>query len=123
MKLPYTVRGKVKKGAERGRDLGFPTANIALHKKLPEGIYASEVTVDGNPYPAAIFIGSAKTFNEKDYKLEAYILDFDKDLYGKWITVHLLKKLRENKEFKTPEDLVKQMEKDVLEVRAFLSSR
>lgn len=115
----YTYWGKVKKGAQRGKDLGFPTANISLHKKIPEGIYVSEVFVQGKKYHAATFIGSAETFNEKDYKSESFLLDFSGNLYGKWISVRLLKKLRDNKKFTSSESLISQMKKDILAVREF----
>ena len=111
--------GKVKKGAHRGRLLGFPTANIALHKKIPEGIYTSTIRVDKNNFSAATFIGSVKTFNEKDYKAETYILDFAKDIYGKWIIITLLKKIRDNKKFTGEKELVNQMKKDIEEVRKY----
>ena len=121
MNYIYKFKGKVRKGAKRGKLLGFPTANVALHQEIPEGIYASLVAVNGKQYFAATFIGSAKTFGEKDYKAESYILDFDQNLYGKWISVKLFKKIRGNKKFNNPEDLVIQMKKDILQVSLLLS--
>lgn len=117
----FVFFGKVQKGQNRGKDLGFPTANIKLHKKIPEGVYASQVKVNGGNYAAATFIGSSKTFNEKDYKSESYILDFNEEIYGKFITVKLLKKLRGNIKFSSKEELVEQIKKDVLNVRSFFS--
>ncbi|MCL5435065.1 MAG: riboflavin kinase [Patescibacteria group bacterium] len=122
MKPLFTFRGKVKKGKERGKVLGFPTANIALRKNIPEGIYASIVKIDNKEYFAATFIGSAKTFNETDYKAESYILDFDKNIYGKPITVTLFKFLRGNKKFNSEEKLISQMKQDILAVRKFFNS-
>lgn len=113
--------GKVKKGKGRGKNLGFSTANIALHKNIPEGVYASRVTIADNVYPASTFIGSAKTFGEKEYKAESYILDFDKNIYGKWITIRLFKKLRGNKKFDSQQTLIKNMEQDVLATRKFFN--
>ena len=114
-----TFWGKVKKGKSRGKNLGFPTANIALHKNIPEGVYVSEVIIANKVYSAATFIGSAKTFGEKEYKAENYILDFDKNIYGKWITVRLFKMLRGNKKFTSQQALIKEMELDVLAARKF----
>lgn len=111
--------GKVKKGKGRGKQLGFPTANIALHKNIPEGVYTSEVAITDNVYPAATFIGSAKTFGENEYKAESYILDFDKNIYGKWITIRLFKKLRGNKKFASGQALIEKMKQDVLATRKF----
>lgn len=73
-------------------------------------------------YNAATFIGAAKTFNEKDTKSESYILDFEKNIYGKWITITFFKKLRDNKKFDSIEKLIKQMEKDVSETRRFFTA-
>lgn len=117
-----TLRGKVRKGASRGKQLGFPTANIFLHKKVEEGIYLAKVKVGDKTYNALTFIGSAKTFNEKDVKAESYLLDFSGSLYDKWITVYLLKKLRENQKFSSANDLVVQMEKDLLVAQEFFAS-
>ena len=116
----YTVNGIVVRGEARGKDLGFPTANIALTTEIPEGIYASDVTVDGKMYHAASFVGSAKTFESVDVKLESYILDFHQDLYGKKITVKLYHKIRENVKFNSVEELVEQMHKDVEEINETL---
>jgi riboflavin kinase/FMN adenylyltransferase len=111
----------VREGKKRGRLLGFPTANVRLHKKIPEGIYVSEVVLASRKYMAATFIGSAKTFNETDYKAESYMLDFDEDIYGKWIKVRLFKKIRGNEKFVSEALLIKKMEEDVLATRNFFS--
>lgn len=121
MKPMITFWGKVKKGKSRGKQLGFPTANISLHRNIPEGVYTSRVNIAGNVYPAATFIGSAKTFGEKEYKAESYILDFDKNIYGKWITIRLFKKLRGNKKFDSQQALVEEIKRDVLATRKFFS--
>ena len=119
MKSLYEIKGIVKTGAKRGKNLGFPTANIEIDEKIPEGIYAAKVAVDGNEYNAAAFIGAAETFGEKEFKAEAYILGFSGDIYGKQITIKLFKKLRENKRFDNKNQLVEQMKKDVLATREF----
>ncbi len=119
MKPIYIIRGKVRKGKQRGRILGFPTINISLHKNIPEGIYISQVLVSDTCYQAASFIGSAKTFGEKEYKLESFLLDFDKNLYGRWVTVSLYKRIRGNKKFASVNNLIRQMERDVSEVRTY----
>ncbi|HSD99034.1 MAG TPA: riboflavin kinase [Patescibacteria group bacterium] len=117
-------RGKVVKGKSRGKDLGFPTANIAVHQKIEEGIYLGKSQTSkpkSQDLPSLIFIGSAKTFGEKDYKAEVYILDFKGDLYGKYITVHVLKKIRDNKKFDSQEELIEQMEKDLEVAKKFFA--
>ncbi len=118
----YTFWVKVRKNIQRGKKLGFPTANINLVKKIPEGIYISKSKIDGRIYPSLTFIGIAKTFNEKIFQAETYILDFKKDIYGKWVTIELLKKIRENKKFPSAQDLMIQMKKDEAAARKYFAN-
>ncbi|MBI3984679.1 MAG: riboflavin kinase [Candidatus Levybacteria bacterium] len=113
------IWGKVKKGSERGRLLGFPTANIALHKKIELGIYVSYTKVFEKTYPSVTFIGNATTFDEKEIKAETYILDFKKDLYKKYISIRLLKKLRGNIKFKNEKELIRQIKKDIEDTKKY----
>ncbi len=104
--------GKVIKGKKRGKSLGFPTANVKLHRDIVDGIYISLAIIDKHPHPALTFIGAAKTFQERDVKAETYILSFGKNVYGKRISVRLIKKIRENQNLESAEALVKQMKSD-----------
>ena len=113
--------GKVQHGAKRGRQLGYPTANMRLHTHITEGIYISEVKIENEIYPAVTFIGNAKTFGEKDYKAESHLLDFSSQIYGQWITVTLLTKIRNNEKFDSKESLIAQIEKDILAARRFFN--
>jgi len=113
MKIQHLVWGKVNAGNKRGKLLGFPTVNIRLHKDIPDGVYLSEVRLNNSKYNALTFIGAAKTFGEKNKKVESYILDFNKNIYGRWITVSLLKKIRDNVRFNSEEELVAQMKRDL----------
>jgi riboflavin kinase / FMN adenylyltransferase len=115
----YKISGVVIHGDGRGKPLGFPTANVMLLRKIPEGIYASTVTLNGKSYQAASFVGSAKTFKKTDVKLESYIFNFDQDIYGKSVVVRLYKKIRGNKIFDSVEKLVAQMKNDVEEINVF----
>lgn len=114
--------GKVKKGNQRGKKLGFPTANQNLFKKVEEGIYISKTTLKGKTYNSITFIGSAKTFNENKFQAETYILDFNRDIYYQWISVTLLKKLRGNIKFKSIKYLIKQMKQDEKDARTYFLS-
>lgn len=109
-------------GNKRGRLLGFPTANVPLHKKIPEGIYVSRVTCDGQTFKALTFIGNATTFDEKVYQAETYMLDFDQDIYGKYMTIHLLKKIRQNQKFVNADELVKQMQRDTIKAGLYFQT-
>ncbi len=117
--MKYKFWGKVRKHNQRGKKLGFPTANVSLHKVIPEGIYVSFAKVNGRKYQALTFIGRVKTFNEKLFHSETFILDFEQNLYGKWIIINLLKKLRPNKKFKSAAELITQMQKDKAEARKY----
>lgn len=119
MRILYSARGKVRKGKQRGKELGYPTANILLHTAIPEGIYAGTVRVAGKEYHAAVFVGAAKTFNEKMKLVESYIFDFQESIYGKWLTIHLHKKIRENKKFSSVKGLVDQINRDILDIKTF----
>ena len=112
--------GKVKKHNQRGRKLGFPTANINLSKNIEEGIYISKTKIEHKLYPSLTFIGQAKTFNEKKFHAENYILDFNQKIYDQWISVNLLKKIRENKKFDSVKELVAQMREDEKKAREYL---
>lgn len=119
----YKFWGKVRTHSKRGKSLGFPTANIILTKKIPEGIYLSNTTIQNQLYPSLTFIGVAKTFNEKELKAENYLLDFNQNIYGRWISVKLIKKIRGNKKFASVEELVAQMKKDEAEARKYFAAR
>ncbi|MBI2019331.1 riboflavin kinase [Candidatus Daviesbacteria bacterium] len=115
--------GKVRSHNKRGKTLGFPTANVNLYKKIPEGVYISKTKISEKLYPSLTFIGTAKTFGEKRYHAETYILDFDKNIYDKWISVKLLKKIRSNQKFNSVNDLIKQMKKDEVNARKFFNKK
>jgi len=123
MKELYKISGRVVQGDRRGKELGFPTANMQLHKKIPEGIYAAQVTLNGKTYNAATFVGSAKTFMRTQIQLESFLFDFTGDLYGKWLTVRLYEKIRENKKFDSVEELIAQMHKDIQMIKEFFAKK
>ena len=118
----YKFWGKVRKHNQRGKKLGFPTANTNLTQKIPDGIYISKTKIQDRQYPSLTFVGEAKTFNEKRFHAETYILDFNQDIYGKWISVKLLKKIRDNKKFNSAEELIEQMKKDEQEARKYFKN-
>ncbi|MBI2018339.1 riboflavin biosynthesis protein RibF [Candidatus Daviesbacteria bacterium] len=119
LRLRLKFWGKVRKANLRGKKLGFPTANMNLSRKIPEGIYISKARIAGVEYKSLTFIGEAKTFGEKKFQAETYILNFSRNLYDKWITVELFKKIRGNKKFKSAKDLVEQMKEDERKARDF----
>ncbi|MDO9231063.1 MAG: riboflavin kinase [bacterium] len=105
------IVGKVIRGQENGRKLGFPTANLNFSGKLEAGVYAGNVEFDGKKYKAAIVYFPGKSL------LEAHILDFLGDLYAKEIEVEIIEKIREIIEFKNSEELISQIKKDLEIIR------
>ncbi len=104
--------GTVQRGERRGVALGFPTANISLGDAAERGIYAATVVVDDAEYQAAVFV------DEKREILEAHLLDFSGDLYGKTISVKLCNKIRDAAVFSDTASLVYAFEVDVAAVRS-----
>ncbi len=119
MKSLFTIQGIVQEGHNRGKRLGFPTINFPVAETLPEGIYVSQTTVQANTYHSLTFIGAAKTYHETSFQAETYLFDFEQDIYGKTVTINLLKKIRDNQKFHSEEALVKQMEEDKRQAEEF----
>ncbi len=113
-----SIIGKVKKFNGRGRKLGFPTANLNIHRPVPQGVYIGQVKIKNKSYKSLIFIGSPKTFDDPQERLEVFIPDFKKNLYNQYISVTLLAKLRNNKKFTTKEELIAQIKKDIQDLRS-----
>lgn len=117
----YYIRGKVIKGDGVGRKLGFPTANIHPFWKaiLPDGVYGTRCEIEGKKgkFAGALSIGPKPTFNKTERVVEVYLLDFKDDIYGRTIKIEFLKRIREIKRFRSPKELVDQIERDVGEVR------
>jgi len=125
---PPLLRGEVVPGDRRGRELGFPTANLAFDyvPALPAlGIYLGRVTVAerevGPNHPALVSVGVRPTFHDDGRVLvEAYLLDWDGDLYGATLDLELVARLREERRFDSVEALVEQMRADEADARARL---
>ncbi|HBS26532.1 MAG TPA: bifunctional riboflavin kinase/FAD synthetase [Gammaproteobacteria bacterium] len=109
---PFTLSGKVMHGDKRGRTIGFPTLNIRANRPISplKGVFAVKVEGFGN---GVANIGTRPTFNAKGFLAEIHLLDFSGDLYGQRITVHWLKKLRDERKFENFEALVTQIKKDI----------
>jgi riboflavin kinase/FMN adenylyltransferase len=125
---PFQMRGEVVSGDKRGRELGFPTANLIPDDTLVcpgHGVYACLAdTVDGAPpRPAAVNIGVRPTFvTGRGELVEAYLLDFDGDLYGRELRLDFVQRLRGERRFASAEELVAQMHRDVALTREILGA-
>jgi len=106
-------RAKVIVGIGRGKELGFPTANLdKIDLDMPHGVYLVETKIDDKKYQGLLHFGYKETFNEAP-SLEIFIHDFSDDLYQEEIEVKIIKKIREVKKFKTQEELKEQIKKDL----------
>ena len=113
---PYYLDGVVVEGKKRGRELGFPTANLQTDNELipPHGIYATTMTIDGVVHAAVSSIGMNPTFGDlREAAVETYILDFDGDLYGRSVRLGFVQRLRDERQFPDVDALRAQIEADV----------
>lgn len=124
---PWEIRGTVCKGDQRGRTLGYPTANVKLGSVLHPayGVYAARVQVmedgaDSPWYASATNIGIRPMFALPEGQVEAHILDFDRDIYGKTLRVRPVARLRGEAKFETLEDLINQIGLDCMDARRIL---
>ncbi len=120
----FSLTGKVISGDRRGRQLGFPTANVDVSKTMAhpgDGIYATWAVVDGVRKAAATSIGVRPTFGLTERLVEVYILDFEGDLYGWDLEVQFVDKLRDQETFTSLDALVEQINRDVADTRQMLA--
>jgi riboflavin kinase/FMN adenylyltransferase len=113
---PYELEGEVVQGDRRGRELGFPTANLALDPGQalpPKGIYAGSAL----GHRAAVSIGVNPHFGGNVLRVEAHLLDFDGDLYGRRLTLELWERLRDERAFASLDELVAAIADDVAATR------
>ena len=113
---PYVLRGEVVIGDRRGRTIGFPTANVLpdIAAVIPaRGVYAGFVLVGDERYAACTNVGVAPTFGRAESRVEAYLLDFDGDLYGRTVDVSFTRRIRGEKKFSGIEELKAQIQRDV----------
>jgi riboflavin kinase/FMN adenylyltransferase len=117
---PYAICGKVVTGDKLGRNLGFPTANLDVTGLIlpPNGVYTAVTRHEGRLYRAALNIGIRPTVAAgRQLRVEAHLLDFDGDLYGRELEIEIGEKLRDEKKFGSPQELKEQIAKDVAAVR------
>ena len=111
----YTIGGTVVQGQQRGKGLGFPTANLCADNELmpPSGVYATTATLDGASFPSVTNIGTRPTFEEgQEVVIETHVLDFDKDLYGAKLKLGFVQRLRDEKKFESVDALRAQIDAD-----------
>lgn len=121
---PYGFRGRVVHGAKRGRTIGFPTVNLEVCDDclVPAyGVYATTITLDGITHRAATNVGVRPSFDNGAPSIEAYILDFDQDIYGRELELAFIQRLRPEMHFDNVQALIDQMHEDVAHTRRVLA--
>ena len=121
----YSITGTVVRGHGRGGPLGFPTANLQMPEESltpRDGIYACWVEIDGSRYMAAASIGERPTFPGAGHSIEAFVMDFDGDLYGRELRLELVRRLRDEEKFDSIEQLRLQVDRDVAATRRVLQA-
>lgn len=125
MTASFSISGKVIKGNQLGRKLGYPTANLDLSDSSTfhsmTGVYAAVAEIGTTLYPGMANIGFRPTLDKPSFTIEVNIFDFDMDLYGQNITIRFLTRIRDELRFDSLQDLVIQMGKDEVECRKILS--
>ncbi|MCX4473839.1 Riboflavin biosynthesis protein RibF [Micromonospora sp. MW-13] len=122
---PHRIEGVVVRGDQRGRELGFPTANLLCHRYVAvpaDGVYAARLVRRGHRerLAAAVSVGTNPTFSGRERRVEAYALDFSGDLYGEWLALDFVTHLRGQVRFDSVEPLVAQITEDVERARRAL---
>ena len=120
---PHRVEGIVVRGNQRGRSLGYPTANLstARYAAIPaDGVYACRFVHRCRELAAAVSIGTNPTFSGRERRVEAFVLDLDEDFYGERVALDFVERLRGMCRFDTPEELVTQIDDDVVRTRKAL---
>ena len=123
---PVAVLGTVTRGVRLGRRLGFPTANIDPHHEVipPSGIYAVKVIFKGRVFLGACYIGTRPTLNERNIKthIEVFIFGLNKNIYGEYLEIQFLRKIRKDRKFNSLAALSAQIEKDILKAKRLFFS-
>lgn len=126
LQRPYRLNGTVVHGDKRGKEIGFPTANIKpehTNKIIPtNGVYAVKARINGDMYDGMMNIGMRPTFDGRVQTLEVNLFNFDKDIYGKEVQVRFFNRIRDEKKFDGKDELIAQLKQDEKQARRLLSS-
>ena len=123
---PYRMCGRIARGAQRGRSIGFPTANIYVHRRATPvlGVFAVEMFgLEGEPLAGVANVGTRPTVEGTAVVLEVHLFDFEQDIYGRHVQVDFLKRLRNEQRFPSLDELKKQIHLDAQQARDFFEKR
>jgi len=120
----HFLHGTVVRGRERGRTIGFPTANLESETEClpPDGVYATRVVLDHGHHGSITNIGMRPTFNETARSIEAHLFEFNRDIYGHRIKLELIERIRGEKKFASADELKQQIAQDLTRAREILAS-
>ncbi len=121
----YSIIGEVIPGAGRGRQIGFPTANIDPRNQMlpPSGVYAIRAKLAGHIFSGIMNMGNRPTFDGVDFQIETHLFDFEEMIYGKSIEIFFIEKIRDEQKFPNPEILVNQIKQDIATAKTLLKRR
>jgi riboflavin kinase / FMN adenylyltransferase len=121
---PHFLRGPIVHGRERGRTIGFPTANIQSRTEClpPDGVYATRVVMEEGSYPSITNIGMRPTFGEPERSIEAHIFDFDRDIYGREVKLEIAERIRPERKFESAQALAAQIASDLRRAKEILAA-
>jgi len=122
---PVSVLGTVIRGTSLAGRLGFPTANINPHHEVlpPSGVYAVSAIFNNKKFKGVCYIGTRPTFRkQKEKQVEIFIFNFKKNIYGKYLEIQFIRKIRNERKFSSPTSLVRQIKKDIAQTRKIFSS-
>jgi riboflavin kinase/FMN adenylyltransferase len=122
---PYSVSGRVRRGDQRGRSLGYPTINLdPPSKKLlpPEGVYAIRAQTPRGAFGGMMNLGARPTFGDVNLSLEAHLFDADGELYGAWVRLEFVARMRDVRKFASADALIAQLRADEAQARALVAS-
>ena len=125
MQIPHSITSRVVRGDQRGRTIGFPTANLeSVDVVVPQGgVYAGWAQIDHSRFPAAIHIGESPTFQSgHSSKIEVHLIDYQGDLYDTALRVEFIERVRGIQHFDSPQSLTKQLRQDVATVKQLLET-
>lgn len=124
MGRPYSLKGEVMHGSKKGKELGYPTANIlveATYKLIPaNGVYAVKIHLDDKEYSGMLNIGDNPTFDDKNWSIEVHIFEFDKNIYNQTVEISFIQRMRDEIKFSSVDELVEQMKDDELNAKRIL---
>jgi riboflavin kinase / FMN adenylyltransferase len=121
---PHFLRGPVVHGRERGRTIGFPTANIRSRTECwpPDGVYATRVVMEEGSYPSITNIGMRPTFSEPERSIEAHIFEFNRDIYGREVKLEIAERIRPERKFDSAHALAAQIAADLQRAKEILAA-